>query len=196
MRLSGKLQQLGVWLALGLMMSACQLSLAKDGAASREANPITGGEVETTSLDAPSETATSETVVKPQDGQESKAKPLDMPAPKPRPEEATSKAADTAGNAKTGSPPEATPTVPPPLAQKSASQIACEKGKGVWTLTASGSAAFCQKPTRDGGKSCLASTDCEGYCLARSQTCAPVTPLFGCQDILNEHGRMLTQCID
>lgn len=74
--------------------------------------------------------------------------------------------------------------------------MACERKKGVWTQAGTTGAAFCQRPTRDGGKSCRASGDCEGYCLARSRTCAPITPMFGCQEILNDDGRVLTECLN
>ena len=50
--------------------------------------------------------------------------------------------------------------------------------------------------TRDGGKSCKRERDCEGLCLARSRTCAPIQPLFGCNDILQDNGVMVTLCID
>ena len=83
-----------------------------------------------------------------------------------------------------------------PVVIKTASHLACEKRGGRWSVAGGGTAAFCQSPTRDAGKSCLKSTDCAGYCLEKSRTCAPVTPMLGCHDILNETGRMLTQCIN
>ncbi len=83
-----------------------------------------------------------------------------------------------------------------PVVIKSPAHLACESRGGIWSRTGGGAAAFCQTPARDAGKSCRASTDCTGYCLAQSGTCAPVSPMLGCHDILNDQGRMLTQCIN
>lgn len=84
----------------------------------------------------------------------------------------------------------------PSPAPKSPAQVACEKRKGVWSKAGANGANYCQTLTRDGGKSCTRSTQCEGYCLAKSNTCAPATPLLGCHDILTEDGKFLTQCIN
>jgi hypothetical protein len=46
------------------------------------------------------------------------------------------------------------------------------------------------------GKACTRQSQCEGYCLARSGTCAPITPMFGCNDILQDDGREVTLCLD
>lgn len=48
----------------------------------------------------------------------------------------------------------------------------------------------------DAGKSCRRSTDCEGACLAKSGTCAPVIPLYGCHEIFTREGARVTQCIN
>lgn len=76
-------------------------------------------------------------------------------------------------------------------------QQACEKSGGRWG--GGGAAGFfvCYKTTRDAlVKSCRAATDCEGLCLARSRSCVPVTPLFGCHSILDTNGQPETICID
>ena len=39
-------------------------------------------------------------------------------------------------------------------------------------------------------------TDCDGMCLARSRTCSPIKPLFGCQDVLADNGTVGTVCVD
>jgi len=54
----------------------------------------------------------------------------------------------------------------------------------------------CYQNTRDAGQSCSAGSDCQGLCLARSRTCAPVTPLFGCQQVLTNSGVQATLCIE
>jgi hypothetical protein len=33
-------------------------------------------------------------------------------------------------------------------------------------------------------------------CLARSGTCAPIMPLFGCNEVLDKQGRRVTLCIE
>ena len=54
----------------------------------------------------------------------------------------------------------------------------------------------CLRETRDAGRQCRAKSDCEGQCLARSGTCAPVDPLFGCHEVLNDRGARMTLCRD
>ena len=85
---------------------------------------------------------------------------------------------------------------PPPVMVKSASQIACEKKKGSFVSLGRSGVMTCQLPTRDGGKLCHRESDCDGVCLARSNTCAPVKPLLGCQSILQDDGRQVELCID
>lgn len=55
---------------------------------------------------------------------------------------------------------------------------------------------ICFRPLPDAGKSCTAATDCEGVCLAQTQTCSTVTPLFGCYEYLDEQGRKVGLCVD
>ncbi|MBD3765388.1 MAG: hypothetical protein IE927_11870, partial [Rhodobacterales bacterium] len=57
-------------------------------------------------------------------------------------------------------------------------------------------AMTCVRPTRDAGRACTRQTQCQGYCLARSGTCAPFAPLFGCHDVLQADGRRVTLCLD
>jgi hypothetical protein len=52
----------------------------------------------------------------------------------------------------------------------------------------------CYEETRDGNQSCSVGSDCEGVCLARSRTCSPIKPLFGCNDVLTNAGRLTTVC--
>lgn len=85
---------------------------------------------------------------------------------------------------------------PPPQAPKTPAHLACEKRGGRWSQAGASGAAYCQTITKDSGKACTKSTDCQGYCLAKSNTCAPATPLLGCHDILTEDGKFLTQCIN
>lgn len=54
----------------------------------------------------------------------------------------------------------------------------------------------CFETPKDAGKSCAKATDCESQCLARTKSCAPIKPLFGCHAILDSSGREVTICVD
>ena len=73
-------------------------------------------------------------------------------------------------------------------------QIACTRQGGRFEVTATG-AGYCLRQHADAGKMCRTGTDCLGECLARSGTCAPVSPLFGCHDVLDATGRKVSQCL-
>lgn len=164
---------------LVILLAACQIALP-GAAGKREAQAagIAAEVIEVTALDAPASPAAPSAA-----GPAAKGAASEVPPP----------AATATGPTTDGGEPR--PQGGAPLL-KTQAWIACEKRGGIWERAAAGAASFCQMPTRDGGKQCRRSTDCEGYCLARSGTCAPITPLLGCQDILNENGRMLTQCIN
>lgn len=55
--------------------------------------------------------------------------------------------------------------------------------------------AACEKPSPDAGKACTQDADCEGFCLADSKTCSPLSPQFGCFDVL-PNGNRATICVD
>lgn len=111
----------------------------------------------------------------------------DTPHPKPRP--------SATGAAQAEPAPAATPEAPPPK-PKSTLEIQCVAAGGVWGQAGTSGAFICQKKTRDGGKICRSKGDCQGVCLAASRTCAPVTPLLGCNDVLDEQGRRFTLCLN
>ena len=83
-----------------------------------------------------------------------------------------------------------------PEAPKTAGQVLCEKSKGQWVGAGETGAFYCASTTRDGGKRCTRKSQCRGECLARSGSCAPIMPLYGCNDVLDKDGRMVTLCID
>lgn len=176
-----------------MALAGCQMLPGAGGgapAASSGASPITGEAIAVTSLDAPTQGVAEAPVA-------AAAAPGAAPAANPTAEEippAADPASAEAAPPETADPLAAEPVAPAVI--KSPSHIACERRGGRWSVAGGGAAAFCQTPTRDGGKSCRASTDCTGYCLEKSRTCAPVTPMLGCHDILNEAGRMLTECIN
>ncbi len=72
----------------------------------------------------------------------------------------------------------------------------CESKGGRFAPDGVSGAYACFENTHDANKVCTASSQCEGLCLARSGTCAPVKPLFGCQDVLNDTGFRETLCIE
>lgn len=75
-------------------------------------------------------------------------------------------------------------------------EAACTKAGGEFLRAGGGTARACVHTLKDAGASCKSSNDCEGDCLARSGTCAPVAPLFGCHDILMSTGARAMQCRD
>ena len=85
---------------------------------------------------------------------------------------------------------------PPPQPVKSPTQIACEKKGGHFTPTGANGTMTCVYQTRDAGKRCGKAGDCQGLCLARSRTCSPFTPVLGCQDILQQDGKLVTECVE
>jgi hypothetical protein len=95
---------------------------------------------------------------------------------------------------------EAPADVPPedvvPQAEKTPEQIKCEKKGGSWSRIGKSQSRTCVQRTRDAGKQCRRDRDCDGVCLARSGTCAPVNPLFGCNEVVQDDGRRMTLCLD
>lgn len=83
-----------------------------------------------------------------------------------------------------------------PEIEKTAEHKACEKRGGRYLSLKGSTARACFITPKDAGKSCKKSGDCTTKCLARSRTCAPVSPLFGCHDILTEAGTRVTECLE
>ncbi|MBC7145176.1 MAG: hypothetical protein H5U24_07195 [Thioclava marina] len=77
--------------------------------------------------------------------------------------------------------------------KQDAEKFECVARGGNWVENNGG--WICQRVTKDAGKACRASSDCEGACLARSRTCAPVTPLLGCNEVLTEAGFPMQTCV-
>ena len=74
-------------------------------------------------------------------------------------------------------------------------EVECARTGGAISTVAGGLLA-CLRETKDASKSCTRKTDCEGQCLARSGTCAPSDPLFGCHEVLGLNGERMTLCRD
>lgn len=73
-------------------------------------------------------------------------------------------------------------------------RVICEAKGGRWSRAGGGHS--CVTPTRDANRACSSASQCQGYCLARSGTCSPVVPLFGCHEVISPSGGMQTICID
>jgi hypothetical protein len=167
-------------LATSVALSACVPGGGESVSGADAARPaMAPGEIEVTALPPTGERADAVAALS------EAAAPDAAAAPVPG-EEAQVAAADAA-------PPVAEP--PPPEVVKSPTQIACEKGGGRFVSAGTKQSFACVRPTRDAGKRCNRESDCQGLCLARSQTCSPFTPVFGCQEILNDRGLRMTQCV-
>lgn len=82
-----------------------------------------------------------------------------------------------------------------PAAAAQAEQSCLARG-GKYLVAGLAGLKVCFETPKDAGKSCRKSIDCDSQCLARSKSCAPVTPLFGCNPILDSSGREVTLCLD
>lgn len=69
----------------------------------------------------------------------------------------------------------------------------CRADGGRWGTTPSAGSA-CFRDTPDANQRCTSANDCSSLCLARSGTCAPFTPFFGCHEVLTASGARATQC--
>lgn len=177
-----------------LSLAACQLALPGKPAGPKAAaatGAITGDAITVTALDGgtsaaanPAAPAATGPKPKPRPNQTASQKPAKPPLP--------GKPAKTADPAQTDVP---APVIAPPVV-KSATQLACERKGGRYASVGDSSTKTCVRPTRDGGKQCRKESDCEGACLARSHSCAPFSPLIGCNEILQDDGFVVTLCID
>lgn len=85
---------------------------------------------------------------------------------------------------------------PAPTGPMSEAEAACRADGGLWSRTGNGRAKACIFQTPDGGKECDSKDDCVNECLARSRTCSPIEPLFGCHKVLMEDGAAVTLCLE
>ena len=175
-------------LAAALILSACVLPGGLSGAKAGKpaANPITGSTVTTESLD---DTGPGEPVA----GQVDASYDAIMAS-----EAQTTAPAKAAPAVAAAAAPAAAPAAVPvePAAPATPEALKCVKQGGTWATAGDSGAKACVKRTKDGGKACTKETQCEGYCLARSHSCAPIKPMFGCTDILQADGREVTLCLD
>jgi hypothetical protein len=86
--------------------------------------------------------------------------------------------------------PEDTPDVLAPA------RAACEAEGGIFGRAPGGAEArICFRRPEDANTPCRTGAECEGACLARSRTCAPIIPLLGCNEVILSGGRVATECI-
>lgn len=178
------LRMMAVLMAV-LTLAAC-VAGGLGGGKAKGVSPIAGGEIEVTALDAPP-AAKPGTAAAPA----GEAPPADKPetGPRPRPEKL-----EPAAVKEDIAPPEA--AAPVPEALKSAAQLACEKKRDLWVKAGKSGASTCVKRMKDAGKRCTTGKQCQGECLARSGTCAPYQPLFGCNEVLQDNGVRTMLCLD
>jgi hypothetical protein len=161
-------------------------------------NPIIGGAISTTSLDGPALPGASpggadKPAVPPADpaGAGAGTGPAAKPAA-PAPVTPDPAKPDAAG---TKPAPDLAVQTPPP-APASPEEAACQKSGGTWANAGGKALRSCVHVTKDAGKQCRKSSQCDGLCLARSGSCAPIKPLFGCNEIYQDDGARVTLCID
>lgn len=181
------------------LLAACQMQApqkpgpeaAPVGAAAEAPSPITGEAISVTPLDGPASSAPAASAPaaagKPTASVTVQVPDKTTPRPQPRPVAA------------------ATPPAPPPPVQTpdpqaapkpvSPEQAICEKAGGQWAEMPTSTGRICLRRTKDAGKVCHGKRDCQGECLARSGTCSPITPLVGCNDILQADGTEVTLCL-
>lgn len=181
----------------GLLSACVALSPAKDS--DKGPNPVTGGEIEVTSLEEPAKKPGKGKPVKPEATVKAEAAPVADAGkvekrPKPRPEDKAEQPATAPEKAEETAEP--APAEVKPEAVKTPAQVTCEKKGNTWAKLGDSGAHYCAKRTKDSGKRCTKGTECEGQCLARSGTCAPFTPLLGCNEIFQDDGKRMTLCIE
>jgi hypothetical protein len=92
---------------------------------------------------------------------------------------------------------EATPRLEPVgEARIALDRAACEKRGGEFRKAGGGGVWVCLNRLSDAGKSCRTGSDCEGACLARSMSCAPLKPLIGCNEVITSSGLRVTECVE
>lgn len=172
------------------LLAACQTGgLGPAGRSPDDVTPnaVVGDPIEVTALDAPSGEAVAPVAAATPD-----AAGTETAAP-----QAALAAADEPAPAATAADPAPQPDLAEiPVTPKSEQQLACEKKKGRWARVGKGEGRACVFQTRDSGKRCERESQCDSVCLARSGTCAPFKPMYGCNEILQDNGMRVTLCIE
>ena len=75
-------------------------------------------------------------------------------------------------------------------------RAACERSDGRWGPSGNGDFFVCYRNLSDANQGCTKEGDCQGFCLARSRTCSPVEPFYGCHQVLSRGGLPQTVCVE
>jgi hypothetical protein len=166
------------------LLAACQGTLPGNTASDVTPNAVIGDPIEVTALDAPVAVT---------------ADPLPAALAPAGADTAAPQAAAVVEPTGADAAADPAPTPDPaavPVTPKSQQQLACEKKKGRWAKIGKGEARACVFQTNDAGKRCERESQCDSVCLARSGTCAPFKPMYGCNEILQDNGMRVTLCLD
>ena len=153
-------------------------------------NAVAGDPIEVMALDDPAGEGAAPASVPAETGASGTA------VPQPAAAEPSEPPTETAPSAVAADPAPQPDLAATPVTPKSEQQLACEKRKGSWLRVGDGDARACVFQTRDAGKRCERESQCDSVCLARSGTCAPFKPMYGCNDILQDNGMRVTLCLD
>ena len=176
------------------LLSACQGTGGKPTAKAGDgvtANAVAGSEIEVAALADPGTEAA-----------EATPKPGETPSGSDTAPAATDAATPDAATPDAATPEPAAEPAPKadleatPVTPKSEMQIACEKKGGNWFQIGEGDKRACVRATKDALKRCERESQCEGVCLARSGTCSPFKPMYGCHEILQDNGARVTLCLE
>lgn len=172
------------------LLAACQMTAPGDTAAPPVPPPGDDAIAVTTLGDGPQGAAAASLPAPPAEAAPKVAAAgPDTPHPKGRP--AADAAKPAAPAEAEAAKPDAAPAVP-----LSPQQVLCEKSGGQWAAAGDSGASLCVRRTKDAGKRCSRKTDCQGQCLARSESCSPIDPMIGCNDVFEKDGRMVTLCLN
>ncbi|MEM8630566.1 MAG: hypothetical protein AAGF74_04970 [Pseudomonadota bacterium] len=80
--------------------------------------------------------------------------------------------------------------------QVDSARAACEAGGGRFGAGGLPNTQVCYTPFPDANEPCESADDCQGFCLARSRSCSPVEPVFGCIETLTSRGAESTVCFE
>ncbi len=199
----------GVLTGCGLTAGGLNKSTGQSGGVLTGAAPLDMSSIQTQTLDPAaigSAPATGRVIGAPVP-QSSIAPPIantpsaDSAAPTPADIGAAAKAALQKGGGQTGQqaaggdtlPSAATKVQPQP---SSPEEAACLNQGGRWGRAGNTSAMACFRPAKDAGKSCNIESDCTSQCLARSRSCAPFWPIFGCTEVIQNNGAVVNLCLE
>ncbi len=195
-------------LCAATLLSACQTGGLRGPAGPKDdvtPNAVAGTPIEVSALDDPSAAAAPAPGAATKPAGPGTAVPQPTPAAAPASATPAATPADAAGAGAPAATATATPATEPaprpdlaetPVTPKSEMQLACEKKGGNWFKVGKGDKRACVRQTRDAGKRCERESQCDSVCLARSGTCAPFKPMYGCNEILQDNGARVTLCLE